>query len=55
MDPDAAGFDLEDDSYKAAKVHKSIPPCWKTQRVARWEGISNVIKELPRPHWTLAG
>ena len=28
MDPDAAGFDLEDDSYKAAKVHRNIPPCW---------------------------
>ena len=25
MDPDAAGFDLEDDSYKAAKVHTKHP------------------------------
>ena len=50
MDPDAAGFDLEDDSYKAAKVHTKHPTLLENSACISVRGrLKNVIQDVPRP------
>ena len=47
MDPDAAGFDLEDDSYKAAKVHTKHPTLLENSACISVRGrLKNVIQSI---------